>query len=56
MEGYNGEDVDEEDDHAGNCNRTGKVPHRVLYERVSFFHIITLINTGRPLKSKANAN
>ena len=30
MEGDNGEDVDEEDDHAGNCDRTGKVPHRVL--------------------------
>ena len=30
MEGDNGEDIDEEDDHAGNCDRTGKVPHRVL--------------------------
>ena len=30
MEGDDGENVDEEDDHAGNGNRAGKVPHGVL--------------------------
>ena len=30
VEGDNGEDIDEEDDHAGDSDRAGEVPHRVL--------------------------
>ena len=30
VEGHNSENVDEEDNHARNCNRAGKIPHWVL--------------------------
>ena len=30
VEGHNGEHIDEEDDHARDGDRAGKIPHRVL--------------------------
>ena len=53
MEGDNGENIDEEDDHAGNGNRTGEVPHGVLGTSLMkpiFIFAITFISSMMKLR------